>query len=169
MSENHRRPILGVIGPGERATPRDVADAFEIASLAARSGWLILTGGRDVGVMDAAARGARAGGGLAVGILPDADARGASRALDIAIVTGLGEMRDHVVALSSDAIVVCGMSPGTAAETALALKARKPVVLLRADASVHTFFEQLTGDDLQMASTPEQAMALVIQRTGSIV
>jgi uncharacterized protein (TIGR00725 family) len=156
-----RRLVLGVIGPGDDATPRDVADAFEIAALAARAGWVVLTGGRDAGVMDAASRGARSAEGIAIGVLPDGLGRGASRALDVAIVTGIGEMRDQVVVLSSDAIIVCGMSPGTAAETSIAIKAHKPVVLLRPDADVQAFFHRLGGDAVRVATTPVEAMEVV--------
>jgi uncharacterized protein (TIGR00725 family) len=153
--------VLGVIGPGERATASNVADAFEVARLAAHAGWVVLTGGRNVGVMDAASRGARSAGGLVVGILPDADARAASSELDVAIVTGLGEMRDHVVVLSSDAIVVCGMSAGTAAEAALAMQARKPLVFLRPDTTVRTFFHGFAPGVLVEADSPAAAMKLL--------
>lgn len=158
---NGRRRILGVIGPGEGATPRDVADAFEVAALAARAGWVVLTGGRDVGVMDAASRGARSAEGIAIGILPGADAHGGSRALDVAIVTGIGEMRDQIVVLSSDAVIVCGMSPGTSAEVSLAIKVRRPLVLLRPDAEVQRFFEHLGGEAVRFAATPEEAVGIV--------
>ncbi len=158
-SANDRRGVVGVIGPGEEATPRNVADAFEVAALAARAGYIVLTGGRDVGVMDAASRGARSESGIAVGVLPDTDARSASRAVDIAIVTGLGELRDQVVVLSSDAIIVCGMSAGTAAEASIAIKSRKPVVLLRPDAEARVFFQRLGGDRVRVATTPEDAVA----------
>jgi uncharacterized protein (TIGR00725 family) len=164
--ENSRRRVLGVIGPGEDATPRDVADAFEVAALAARRGWVVLTGGRDVGVMDAASRGARSAEGFSIGVLPDADARSASRTLDVGIVTGFGEMRDQVVVLSSDAIVVCGMSAGTAAETSIAIKSRRPVVLLRPDLDVQAFFRRLGGDGVRVATTPEEAMGVVGEMVG---
>lgn len=120
-----------------------------------------MTGGRAVGVMDAASRGARSAEGMAIGVLPDADARAASRALDVAIVTGLGEIRDQVVVLSSDAIVVCGMSAGTAAETSIAIKAHKPLVLLRPDADVQAFFQRLGADDVRVAMTPKEAMEVL--------
>jgi uncharacterized protein (TIGR00725 family) len=159
--ETGRRRVLGVIGPGEEATPRDVADAFEVAAQAARTGWAVLTGGRDVGVMDAASRGARSADGIAIGVLPDADGRSASRALDIAIVTGLGEMRDQVVVLSSDAIVVCGMSAGTAVETSIAIKTLKPVILVRPDAEVQAFVQRLAGKQVRVAATPAEAVELL--------
>jgi len=159
--EGRRRRVLGVIGPGEGATPRDVADAFEVAALAARAGWVVLTGGRDVGVMDAASRGARSAEGIAIGVLPGTDRRDASRALDVAIVTGIGEMRDHIVVLSSDAVVVCGMSPGTSAEVSLAIKARKPVVLLRPEAATREFFAQLAAGAVHSAGTAEEAVGML--------
>ena len=97
MTHPRRAPVLGLIGPGDEASESDVAAAFEVGALAAGAGWVVLTGGRAAGVMDAASRGARSAGGIAVGVLPDADAARASPALDIAIVTALGEMRDQVV------------------------------------------------------------------------
>jgi uncharacterized protein (TIGR00725 family) len=159
--ENSRRRVLGVIGPGEEATPRAVADAFEVAALAAGMGWVVLSGGRDTGVMDAASRGARSAEGIAIGVLPDADARAASRALDVAIVTGLGEMRNQIVVLSSDAIVVCGMSAGTAAETSIAIKAHKALILLRPNADVQEFFQRLGGDGVRVAMTPREAVEVL--------
>ena len=161
MTLPRRAPVLGVIGPGDEASESEVAAAFEIGALAASAGWVVLTGGRAVGVMDAASRGARSAGGIAVGVLPDGDVARASRALDIAIATALGEMRDHVVVLSSDAIVVCGMNPGTAAETALAVKARKPLILLRPTEVARAFFQTLTDRGVDEAATAAEAMSLV--------
>jgi uncharacterized protein (TIGR00725 family) len=163
LQDRERRRVLGVIGPGEGAAARDVADAFEVAALAARAGWLVLTGGRGVGVMDAASRGARSADGFAVGILADTHARDASRALDLAVPTGLGEMRDHLVVLSSDAVVVCGMSPGTAAETSLAIRAKKPLVLLRPSVRTREFFEDLSAGAVRTATTPEEAVELAMR------
>jgi uncharacterized protein (TIGR00725 family) len=154
-----------VIGPGEEATPRDVADAFEVAALAAQAGWVVLTGGRAVGVMDAASRGARSADGIAIGILADTDGQSASRSIDIAIVTGLGEMRDQVVVLSSDAIVVCGMSSGTSVEVGLAIKAQKRVVLVRPDVEAHAFFAKLSGGSVRVALTAMEAMRAVLETT----
>jgi uncharacterized protein (TIGR00725 family) len=111
--------------------------------------------------MDAASRGARSAEGFAIGVLPDADARSASRALDLAIVTGFGEMRDQVVVLSSDAIVVCGMSEGTAVETSIAIKAQKPLVLLRPDSDVQGFFQRLGGEAVRVAMTPKEAIEIL--------
>ncbi len=65
-----RRPVIGIMGAGEAASPADVARAEELGRLVARRGWVVLTGGRDAGVMAAACRGAKeVSGSLTVGIL----------------------------------------------------------------------------------------------------
>src|SRR5215216_7131973 len=106
-------------------------DAQLIGEFVAKAGWGVLTGGRVAGVMGAAAKGAHAAGGLTVGILPTPDALSASPAVDVVLATGLGEARNAVIAQSANACVVCGMNPGTASEVALAIRAKKPVVLVR--------------------------------------
>lgn len=65
-----RKIIIGVMGPGEQATATDLQNAYELGKLIAQQGWVLLTGGRNVGVMDAANQGAKSANGLTVGILP---------------------------------------------------------------------------------------------------
>lgn len=126
-----RRPIVGVVGGG-------VVDAatFELARETGRriaaSGALVLCGGRG-GVMEAAARGAREGGGCTIGVLPFAPGAGeANRWVDCAVFTGLGDGRNYVNARTSDVLVALHGGPGTLSEIALALKLGVPVVLLEA-------------------------------------
>ena len=45
--------IVGVMGPGENASPEDNIMAFELGRAIAKEGWVVLTGGRSFGVMDA--------------------------------------------------------------------------------------------------------------------
>src|SRR4029453_17223360 len=59
--------IVGVMGPGGGATDRDCAFAYELGCAIAREGWVLLTGGRAAGVMNAATRGAKEAGGLTIG------------------------------------------------------------------------------------------------------
>jgi len=125
--------LIGVMGPGESATALDLQLAYQLGELIAQAGWVLLTGGRNVGVMDAASRGAKAANGLTVGILPDADSSQISSAIDIAIATDLGSARNNLNVLSSAVIIACGMGTGTASEVALALKAKKKVILLKVE------------------------------------
>jgi uncharacterized protein (TIGR00725 family) len=51
--------IIGVMGPGEQATAVDVQMAYDLGQKIAAAGWVLLTGGRPAGVMEAASRGAK--------------------------------------------------------------------------------------------------------------
>lgn len=138
-----RAPIIGVMGPGVGATPQDCQLARALGEQVAAAGWILLTGGRDCGVMAAACQGARAAGGLTVGILPGRDRTGLSEYVTIPICTGLGIARNAVNILSSDVVVACGLGAGTASEIAMAIKSHKPVVLLNGSPTARTFFQQL--------------------------
>ena len=109
--------------------------------------------------MDAAARGARDAGGPSIGILPGTDRHDASLHLTIALPTGLGEARNAVLVTAADGVVACGMSPGTASELALALRGRKPTVLVRPSDDVAAFFAGLGAEGkLEVSPTPDDAM-----------
>jgi len=156
-----RRILIGVVGPGEGADQKEIDDATLIGELIAKAGWAVLTGGRVAGVMGAATKGARAAGGLTIGILPTADTLAASPAVDLVLPTGLGEARNAVIALSAHACVVCGMNAGTASEVALAIRAKKPVVLLRADEITSKFFRSLDSEIVRVAMSAGEAIELL--------
>ncbi|MEO1399957.1 MAG: cytochrome [Cyanobacteria bacterium J06635_1] len=136
-------PLIGVMGPGGLAPDSICVTAYELGYQIAQQGWILLTGGRNVGVMDAASRGAFDAGGLTVGILPDADAGALSDSIIIPIFTDMGSGRNNINVLSSQVVVACGLGAGTAAEIALAIKAQKPVVLMRMDSLTVSFFQRL--------------------------
>jgi uncharacterized protein (TIGR00725 family) len=158
-----RKTIVGVMGPGDRASPIDLDNAYQLGRSIAQKGWVLLTGGRKVGVMDAASRGAKASGGLTVGILPTDSAEVVSEAVDIAIVTDLGNARNNINVLSSDVVIACGMGIGTASEVALALKNGKKAILLTQDPDSQRFFSNLSPDNILLADSPETAIALAQQ------
>ncbi len=112
--------------------------------------------------MAAAAEGASAAGGFVVGLLPGFDRRDAAPGLTVALPTGLGEARNAVLVTAADAVIACGLNPGTASEIALALKAGKPTILVRPAESAVAFFGSLAPDgQVRAASTPEEAVAWV--------
>ena len=155
------RRVLALVGPGEGASLETIAAAERIAELAARAGWVVSCGGRDAGVMAAAARGAARGGGTSLGLLPGESLSDAAPGLSVALATGLGEARDAVLAQSCDAMVACGMNPGTAAEVAFAIKAGKPVVLVRTDRAAGDFFQSLGPDQVRLAASADEALELL--------
>src|SRR4028118_2125982 len=156
-----KKIIIGIMGPGDSATSTDLENAYQLGQLIAEAGWILLTGGRNVGVMDAANKGAKSANGLTVGILPGNDTRGISEAVDIAIVTDMGNARNNINILSSDVIIACGMGVGTASEIALALKANKPVILLTDHQESQRFFASLSATTVFIAKTPVDAIAIV--------
>lgn len=124
-----RKPVVGVMG-GSKANENTMTMARQLGELIAKRGWILLTGGRNQGVMAAASEGARAAGGFVVGILPDKDSRRASPDLDLAVFTDMGDMRNVINVLSSDVVIACRGALGTISEVALALNAGKHVILL---------------------------------------
>jgi uncharacterized protein (TIGR00725 family) len=126
-----RQPIVGVMGGGE-ADAAARAQAREVGRRLAAGGALLLCGGLG-GVMEAAARGAREGGGRVIGVLPFAPGEGEpNRFIDCALFTGLGDGRNYVNAHISDVLIALRGGAGTLSEIALALKLGVPVVLLDA-------------------------------------
>lgn len=153
--------VIGVMGAGKLANHQDLDLAFELGKNIAQNNWVLLTGGRKAGVMDAASRGAKAGGGLTIGILPGNSKAGMSDAVDISILTDLGNARNNINVLSSDVVVACGIGLGTASEIALALKNNKPVILLNPNELTYQFFSSLAKDRVFLASDVDQAIALI--------
>jgi uncharacterized protein (TIGR00725 family) len=153
--------IVGVMGRGTGASPQEIDTAFKLGEQIARRGWVVLSGGRSCGVMDAASRGAKGANGLTIGILPSEDKSIASTYLDIAIVTGLRSARNNINVLTSNVIVACGMGAGTVSEIALALKARKSVVILNAVPEAQAFYKLLNIERVSFVSTVDEAMAEV--------
>ncbi|MEL7038353.1 MAG: TIGR00725 family protein [Cyanobacteria bacterium J06592_8] len=157
-----KKTIIGVMGPGQAATPLDLENAYKLGQLIAEQGWVLLTGGRNVGVMDAASRGAKSAQGLTLGILPGATTSGLSEAVDIAILTNLGNARNAINVLSSDVIIACGMGAGTASEIAIAIKENKPVILLNQNSESQAFFKTLSPEKVAQVNTPIEAIKSII-------
>ena len=121
-----RTPYIAVVGTGE-ASPADLAYAEEVGAGLADLGAVVVTGGLG-GVMEAACRGARSRRGHTLGILPGDDRDAANGWVEIAVATGMGELRNGLVVRASDALVAIGGGHGTLSEVALALKLGRPVV-----------------------------------------
>lgn len=104
-----------------------MATAEAVGRGLAEHGAILVCGGLG-GVMAAACRGAKSAGGLTVGILPGSDRRAANEWVDVAIPTGLGELRNGLIVRAAEALIAVGGGPGTLSEIALALKTGVRVV-----------------------------------------
>jgi uncharacterized protein (TIGR00725 family) len=117
---------VAVSGPG-RAQFTELAAAERVGSLLAQRGAVVVTGGLD-GVMEAACRGAKSAGGITLGILPGLERSDANRWVDVALPTGMGEMRNSLLVRACDVLIAIAGEFGTLSEVALALKTGVPVV-----------------------------------------
>lgn len=115
-----------MVGPGE-ATAEEADLAEAVGRAVAEAGGVLVCGGLG-GVMEAACRGAAAGGGETVGLLPGNDRDAANPFVRTALPTGLGEGRNLLVVRAADAVVAVGGGWGTLSEIGLALRAGRPVI-----------------------------------------
>ena len=124
-----QQKYVGVIGAAECGV--DVVSlAEDVGRVVARSGAVLVCGGR-TGVMEAAAKGSRDAGGTAIGILPGDDPRDGNQHLSFAVATGMGDARNVIIARTCDVLVAVTGSYGTLSEIGLAMKMGKPVIGLK--------------------------------------
>ncbi len=120
------KKFVAVIG-GRQTSKAILKEAEEVGRLLAQNGIVVLTGGLG-GVMEAASRGAKAAGGITVGVLPQDSKESANDYIDIPVATGLGIGRNVIIARTADAVVAVGGEYGTLSEIAFSLQMNKPVV-----------------------------------------
>lgn len=119
------RPV-GMIGPRD-ASPSQKDAAYLVARSLAQAHMPILCGGK-TGGMEAAAQGARDGGGVVVGLLPESDTSGANAYLTVAIPTAMGITRNALIAHGAICLVAIGGGLGTLSEMAFGAQLGKPVL-----------------------------------------
>ncbi len=150
-----RKPVIAVVGAGKCSKKlRDMA--FEVGQYVAEKGGVVVCGGMG-GIMEGAARGAKAGGGVTIGILPTDSKEDANEFIDYPIPTGFGEARNIMVVRTADAVVAFPGKYGTLSEMAFALHAKKPVIAVNA---------WKLGDEIHQVGTPLEAAELAMKLAG---
>jgi uncharacterized protein (TIGR00725 family) len=123
----------------------------------------VLICGGLTGVMEHAARGAQAAGGLTIGVLPGEDPNDANAYIDIAIATGLGHARNAILARTADGVVALGGGLGTLSEIALALRNNRPTIGIQ----TWRFDRQdRTEPELPVAENPTEALDWLFAQMG---
>jgi uncharacterized protein (TIGR00725 family) len=154
-----RRRLVAVCGESDPQT--SLAElAFELGRGIAERDAVLICGGL-TGVMEHAARGARAAGGLTIGLLPGEDIDDANPYIDLAIATGLGHARNAILARSADGVVALGGGLGTLSEIALALRNKRPTI------GIQTWrFDRdgRTEPELPIAANPKDALEWLFAR-----
>jgi uncharacterized protein (TIGR00725 family) len=155
-----RAPVIAIIGSGTGGEPA-ILNARELGRLIAGNAWVLISGGRDSGVMKAANQGAKeAGNGITIGILPEQHSA-VSPNVDVAIVTDTGQARNNIIVLSADVTIACGVDgAGTASEVSLAIKNGKHVILLGVNEEAKKFFATIGREKVLVAETPSEAIEI---------
>ncbi len=125
MSKLH---VIGVIG-GSVVPAEVLLQARELGKEIASRGCMLICGGMG-GVMEAACKGAKEGGGTTIGILPGEDKSDANQYVDVSIASGLGIARNVLIVRTADVVIALNGSYGTLSEMALALNLGKRVIAL---------------------------------------
>jgi hypothetical protein len=122
-------PLIAVIG-GSSPTAEEASLAEAVGRALAEAGAVLICGGRE-GVMEAACRGAKEGGGMTIGVLPGADISQMNPYVDVPIVTGIRDARNAIITRTAEVVIAVGGSYGTLSEIGFALGFGKPVIGLR--------------------------------------
>jgi uncharacterized protein (TIGR00725 family) len=167
MVEHRRRVVIGVMGGADPDLADPIMKQAETAGrLIAEAGAVLLCGGR-TGIMEAASRGAKSiPSGEVLAVLPGSDPDGANPYVDLALATGMGNGRNIINVLSSDAVIAFHGGPGTLSEIALAVKCGIHTIGVETwnlrDAGAETF-----GGDARrfyhQAHDAEEAVALALR------
>ncbi len=114
--------------------------------------------------MEHAARGARAAGGLTIGLMPGEDPDEANEYIDVAIATGLGHARNAILARTADGVVALGGGLGTLSEIALALRNGRPTIGIK---TWRFDRDGRTEPQLPIAANPTEALDWLFARMAS--
>ena len=156
-----RPPYVAVIGASEPDPARD-AQAHEVGVEVARAGAVVVSGGLG-GVMEASCAGARQEGGTTVGLLPGDDRAAGNPHLDVALATGLGELRNGLIVRAADAVIAFEGGYGTLSEIGFALRLGRPVMGLGTWEMLRDGKQAL---GVVEAQDPAHAVALALRSAG---
>ncbi|HZQ07152.1 MAG TPA: TIGR00725 family protein [Anaerolineae bacterium] len=173
-----RVPMIGVLGTAattEAVPTNSIECALEVGREIARSGAICVSGGMS-GVMNAASKGARSLGGIVVGIAPGLERGECSPYLTVAIMTGLGTVRNVVNVRAPDSLIAIGGGFGTLNELLIAYEDHKPAIViegsggwsdrLRSVLLDETYFDDQRKAPMYFVRTPAEAVALALKLSG---
>ena len=121
--------VCGSDGCDEKLTSYTLDVAEKVGVLVAQRGGVIICGGRE-GIMQAVCRGAKKEGGITVGIMPY-EKNEANEFIDIAIPTGLGNVRNFLVSTTGEVTIAIGGRWGTLNEICFRMISEKPIILIK--------------------------------------
>jgi uncharacterized protein (TIGR00725 family) len=121
--------VCGSDGCDEKLSNYALEIAEKVGKLVAQRGGVLVCGGRK-GIMKAACFGAKKEGGITVGIMPY-EVNEANEFIDIAIPTGLGNIRNYLVSRTGDVTIAIGGRWGTLNEICFRMILERPLILIK--------------------------------------
>lgn len=160
---------IGIMGPDIGELPKDklkrryvLATAERLGSIAAGRGAVVLTGGTG-GVMEYASKGAKASGGITIGV-PGRERGASNRYVDVEILTDI-DVGSFIFGgmLGCDAIIFIPGGAGTLAELCIAYRLRKRCIIMKGfdswyDSKINGYIDSSKKVKLLGAASPEEAI-----------
>ena len=156
------KKIIGIMGPNN-ATNENLKDAYEIGKYAANKGYIILTGGLNVGIQNEGLKGAKDGNGLTIGVMPFNEPDKFSHYVDILIITNMRSGRNYINVLSSNLVIACGVDKGTLSEISLSLvnTAKKQVIIVGAIDEANKLFKKIDAENVYIAKDYNECIEII--------
>jgi hypothetical protein len=156
---------ISVVGSGDgtKVSESMKRHAEEVGFRISQKGGIVVTGGMG-GVMSAAARGAKRGGGLVMAVIPFPTSWARPQEIDVLVESGLGWGVSHALQVRcSHAIISIGGGSGTLAELSNAYMHDVPIVALHGHGGITDLFAGKYLDSRRFrivvrCSTPRQAV-----------
>ena len=153
-----RRPLVAIIGDGGAPAESLVYEAARAAGRAAVDrGFRVVSGGLG-GIMEAAFMGARESAayreGDTLAIVPQVDPSLANEYADVVLATGLGHVRNSLVA-NSDAVVAIGGGAGTLCEMSFAWMFGRLIVAVPISGWSRKLADQRLDDKIRHPDIPD--------------
>ena len=157
-----RNQILIIGSDKDNCSERAYRTGYEVGFAVAKRSSILLSGGLG-GVMEAASKGAKEGGGFVIGIVPQDEKTSANSYCDVVIATGMGSARDFLTAYSADAVIIVEGGAGTMIEVAAAYQKMIPLIAVRgsggtADRVVDTYLDDRKIEVVLGEGSPEKAL-----------
>lgn len=167
-----RQLQIGIIGSagqddyqkGVGASANAIKQAEQLGYLCAKTGAIVVTGGKS-GIMEAAARGAKKAGGTTVGVVKGTKRNTSNRFTDIEIISGMQAdgFDEFLLVMMCDALIAIGGGAGTLEEITIAYRNNKPIIAITSEKGwskkcANTFLDSRQATKILAAKTPQEAV-----------
>ncbi|MFE3845646.1 TIGR00725 family protein [Thermoplasmatota archaeon] len=159
--------VIGSDGSDINLSKHALEIAEEIGGLIAKKNAILICGGRG-GIMEAACKGAKEKNGITVGIMPESKEE-ANKFVEIPIISGLGNIRNSLIANTSEAIIAIAGRWGTLNEISYSMIYQKPLILIKGTGGIVDYICNQENNIINnikncyIVSSPDEAIEKVFE------